>query len=651
MRSSSCLGCRTGRGALVCRFIAALLMLMLATSIATAQGKTGDPGARSPYVVRTDSPQATLGSFEQIAAAFQQALQGYKTTRDRENMRDLRQVLDQWLQLIDLSGVAQSDRREVGTLTAAYMLDIFNRIALPQASAVPDGSPAFYQVPDTPFRITQMASGPRQGEYLFSGQTVETAPRFRDSVLALPPRSDDLIRNWVRELRQLTGSMVPAALTDGMPDSLNRPLFGTPLWKVMAVVVLAVLAGVLLWLWNRITTVPAWGGLVGERWRQLLSPVALLLLAVALQYLAATQIVLLNPFAAFTYAVLTVIAYLAVAWGFWAFVLAVFETGIHRGHLPEQNFNADMLRLIARIIGVFGGIVILAYGAQQIGLPVFSLLAGLGIGGLAVALAIRPTLENLIGGFILYLDKPIRVGDFCTFGDRSGSVESIGVRSTQIRALDRTLITVPNAQFADMQIINWAQCDRMLINEVIGLRYETGADQLRYVLVRLREMLISHPRVDSETVRVRFAEYGASSLDVHMRIYVMTREWNDFFAIKEDILLRTKTIVEQSGTGFAFPSQTLYMARDDGLDAELGERASAEVAALRRARQLPFPHFTQHRVDELAGRLRYPPPGSPDFNATPEELAEAGGEPLSADVLVEESEPAGGNAADAPSRN
>src|SRR3546814_19281470 len=121
-----------------------------------------------------------------------------------------------------------------------------------------------------------------------------------------------------------------------------------------------------------------------------------------------------------------------------------------------------MLRLVARIVGTLGGIVILAVGAQEMGLPVLSLLAGLGIGGLAVALAIRPTLENLIGGFILFLDKPIRVGDFCTFGSQSGTVESIGVRSTQIRALDRTTISIPNAQFADMQIITWASCDEML---------------------------------------------------------------------------------------------------------------------------------------------------------------------------------------------
>ncbi len=321
-------------------------------------------------------------------------------------------------------------------------------------------------------------------------------------------------------------------------------------------------------------------------------------------------------------------------------VLALFETAIHRGNLPEETFDANMLRLIARILGIFGGIVILAYGAQDIGLPVFSLLAGLGIGGIAIALAIRPTLENLIGGFVLYLDRPIRVGDFCTFGDSSGTVESIGVRSTQIRALDRTLITLPNATFADMQIVNWAQCDRMLITQTIGLRYETDLDQMRHVIAKLREMLIGHPRIDTDTARVRFANYGASSLDIDIRIYALTREWNDFYAIKEDVLFRIKTIVEQSGTGFAFPSQTLYMSRDDGLDAELGAKARQEVSTWRHSGRLPFPNFPADRLKRLDGRLSYPPPGSPDFNATAEELEEAGGERLSAEPQPDATEPA-----------
>ena len=228
-----------------------------------------------------------------------------------------------------------------------------------------------------------------------------------------------------------------------------------------------------------------------------------------------------------------------------------------------------------------------------------------------MALAIRPTLENLIGGLILFIDRPVRVGDFCHFGTHRGTVENIGVRSTQVRALDRTVISVPNAAFVDMEIVNWARCDKMLIEATIGLRYETEPDQLRYVLASLREMLHAHPRIDRETVRVRFVGYGASSLDIQIRVYALTREWNEFHAIREDVFLRLNKIVDEAGTGFAFPSRTLYLGRDGGLDEELSRSVMDKVGAWRRSGRLPFPNMETSRIEALAGTLDYPPLGSP----------------------------------------
>jgi MscS family membrane protein len=331
----------------------------------------------------------------------------------------------------------------------------------------------------------------------------------------------------------------------------------------------------------------------------------------------------------------TLLVYLALSWIFWLLVRTIIEVITANLDSSEADLDSNMLRLIGHILGAIGVVVILAIGAHRIGLPVMSIIAGLGLGGLAVALAIRPTLENLIGGFALYLDKPIRVGDFCAFDDQIGTVEAIGIRSTQVRALDRTLITIPNAQFADTRLINWARADQMLINETIGLRYETDADQLRFVLAKIREMYHGHPRIDDETVRVRFSGYGACSLDISIRVYAKTREWNDYYAIKEDVLLRIKDIVEQAGTGFAFPSQTVYLGRDDGLATDLGEKARSEVAAWRRAGRLPFPIFAADKLEAIKDKLAYPPQGSPDFD-TGEETTREVREQLSAEPASEE---------------
>lgn len=195
----------------------------------------------------------------------------------------------------------------------------------------------------------------------------------------------------------------------------------------------------------------------------------------------------------------------------------VAEHIITSPRIDSGSLDANMIRMVARVPGFAIGVVIISAGANELGVPLVPPLASLGVGGLAVALAARPTIENLIGGIILYTDRPVRVGDFCSFGAHTGTAERIGVRSTQIRARDRTVITVPNATFGDMEIINWARCDHMLIQSTIGLRYETTLEQLRYVLAKMREMFVTHPKIDNDTMRVRFVGFGSSSLDVGMR--------------------------------------------------------------------------------------------------------------------------------------
>ncbi|HKW92513.1 MAG TPA: mechanosensitive ion channel family protein [Methylomirabilota bacterium] len=247
---------------------------------------------------------------------------------------------------------------------------------------------------------------------------------------------------------------------------------------------------------------------------------------------------------------------------------------------------------------------------QNVGLNVTGILAGLGIGGLAVALAAQKTVENLFGGVSLILDQPVRVGDFCRFGDRVGTVEEVGLRSTRIRTLDRTLVSIPNGHFASLELENFTVRDRIWLHQTIGVRYETTPDQLRHLLVGIRRMLYAHPRVDSRPARIRFINFGAYSLDLEIFAYVLTSDYDDFLAIQEDIYLRIMDIVDQSGTGFAFPSQTLYLARDAGLDTAKREAAQTQVAAWRQEGALYLPDFSAEAVRELRGTLEYPPRGS-----------------------------------------
>ena len=269
-----------------------------------------------------------------------------------------------------------------------------------------------------------------------------------------------------------------------------------------------------------------------------------------------------------------------------------------------------VIQMGSRIVKVFLLTLAVLSALSNLGFNVTGLLAGLGVGGIAIALAAQKTFENFFGGISIMIDRPIQVGQFCRYGDKIGTIESIGLRSTRVRSLDRTIVTIPNAEFSSLQLENFSARDRIRFHTVLGLRYETTADQLRFALVELRRFLLSHPRVNPDPARVRFVGFGAYSLDLEVFAYVDTSDWAEFLAIREDLLLRIMDIVEKSGSGFAFPSQTLYVGKDDGLDAERTRDAISSVEEWRGRGELFLPDFPVDAAREAARTLDYPPEGS-----------------------------------------
>lgn len=639
------------------KFLLTVLFSLFCAVQASAQSTEGSPivsvletlqdesAGNQIIPIRTESPYRTLQSLFLLRDDFEVSMAEYQQSQDTKNAIRVFRVMEQLRSLIDLSNLSLADEREVGSETVLYLLDILGRIKSIDIDSVPGANEqdlrnfSGYRLPGTPIRIIRMDKGDRAGEYLFSASTVKAAPRFFDAVKWLPLRStvgkSTLgISSWTEVGQQLTGPWIPISLIDGLPNTLKRAVLDTPIWKILLVILLCLVSGVVLRAWHILLTQRITKDPVNSIRLKIISPIGIMLAALWLHNVFLFQINTAGRFFELSTFCLSLVFFGSAASAFWLICKAFFETVLLDARRIQSDLDDSFIQLVGQIVGVIGSVLILGYGAQELGAPIVSVIAGFGIGGVAVALAVRPTLENLIGGFILFLDRPVRVGDYCTFGDKTATVESIGMRSTQLRALDRTLISIPNAQFVDMQIINWAKCDAMLIHQTLGLRFETDTEQLRHVLTKIREMLHSHPRIETDTIRVRFSGFGASSVDVELRIYAKTREWNDFYAIKEDVLLRVAEIVKASGSDFAFPSQTVYMSKDTGLDADRTEQAHQEVATWRSQRELPFPLFSSKRLAALAGRIKYPPRGSPDYLASEQELAE-GGETLSAEAPQE----------------
>jgi MscS family membrane protein len=230
--------------------------------------------------------------------------------------------------------------------------------------------------------------------------------------------------------------------------------------------------------------------------------------------------------------------------------------------IAAGSIDAHLIRRSARVLGFVGALVLLAPGANRLGIPVYGIVAGVSVGGLAVAPAAQPTLENLIAGLNLFADKPVRIGDRCKVGDSTGTVLAIGIRSTRIRNADRTVTTVPNSVLAKTSIVNVSERDRTPFKATVGIRCESTEAQVREVLAGLNALLTSLPKVRPEGARARLAALGASSLDIEVSADVLTTSSEEFQAVREEILLGVLKVVEQCGTAVAFPSQTLYLGRD-----------------------------------------------------------------------------------------
>jgi MscS family membrane protein len=599
----------------IAQFLLASTGFLLSASILLGQEPANPlkPSDRS-------NPRAALKTFLDAGDAVGTLLsRDYLPTPTRAEFHRMVLLGDAALKSLDLSEVPPASRLKSGRTAATALYETLSRISLPTPDQIPNGdqldrlagtNAARWVVPNTEIVLVRVQNGPQRGDFLFSPETVANAESFYERVSGVSYQRPVPLENMRAIMNRGGGWLVPFAWIQAMPAWLQNPLAGQAGWKWIALVLVLGLFALFLRLAYRLSHLGSLENPFRRALAQVTLPAFFLLATPAVTYLALVQINLRSGPASALGLVATAVMYLAGAWIAWRFAPVVAEAAIASPKIPTDSVDAHLIRICTRLLGMVAGAVLLGLGADRLGIPVYGIVAGLGVGGLAIALAAQPTIENLIGGLSLFADKSIRVGDFCRCGTDEGTVESIGIRSTWIRGADRTLTTIPNASLSKMSVVNFGWRDQTMIKAVLGMRYETTPEQLRYLLVKLRELLLGHPSIDPETARARFIGFAACSLDIEVFAYVKTTIRAEFLGTQEDILLRVMDIVAQSGTGFAFPSQTLYLGRDEGLDAKRTEAAEAQVRQWRDQGRLPFPNFTPEQLREMFGSFVYPPPGS-----------------------------------------
>ncbi|HSB06161.1 MAG TPA: mechanosensitive ion channel family protein [Thermodesulfobacteriota bacterium] len=335
---------------------------------------------------------------------------------------------------------------------------------------------------------------------------------------------------------------------------------------------------------------------------RLTGPIRILIFALAIWIISLlSRSVITSAF--WTYVALT-LTVIGATWLSVRVIDALFKLKQSQFTSSDKFSMMQLGRKLSKIMALIVGTLVIFYIA---GINIAAVLTGLGIGGIAIAFAAQKTLENLFGGVMIISDRPVRVGDFCRAGDHIGTVENIGLRSTRIRTLERTVVSVPNGQLALMSLENFSMRDKIWFHHVLHLRYETRADQLRYILVEIRKMLYQHPKIETASARIRFVGFGSSSLDLEIFAYVLETSFEVFLEIQEDVLLRVMDLIEASGSGLALPSQTTYVTKDTRLNSTKSQVAIATVHQWREQGELPFPDFSPETTAEIDNRLEYPP--------------------------------------------
>jgi MscS family membrane protein len=346
---------------------------------------------------------------------------------------------------------------------------------------------------------------------------------------------------------------------------LNIKLLSLPLWRWIVIILFLTLAMFLAkWVARGLIPLlrPVFRRFTGEELDQritsLRGPLRLIFLGLAIRLLGVVALSVLGR--QFWTNAAGVIVVLGVGWfatQFSDIVSDLASRKLLRRQAPGKLAIVALARRLFKILVIFVVAIILLRNA---GVNVTAMLAGLGVGGVALALAAQKTLENLFGGISLIMREAIRVGDFCKVSDQMGTVEDIGLGSTRIRTLDRTLVSVPNAQISQMNLENISLRDKFWLHHTLALRRDTSPDQMRYVLSNIERLLRSHPKVESDSARIQFLQFGSSSLDAEIFAYVRVGDYVEFLKLQQDLLLQVMDIVAASGTSIAVPSQMNYSA-------------------------------------------------------------------------------------------
>jgi MscS family membrane protein len=533
--------------------------------------------------IDTSSPRATIQGFLEfmnkgyamgagMVDLYLASSRLYLSPEDIATIKSSMRYQESAQRALDLSELPPAMVEESSRHLAIQLKEILDHIALPSIESIPDAEAMAksefkrWTLPNSEIRIQRIEKGPRTGEYLFTPETLSRIPEFYDKIKDLPYSSGASI-GWndfssyspVGVALTLYRIIPPRWLVDA-PRQRARSLFlDQPVWRWFGIVVILGIGLTFVFLcfhlsryWeSRATSSGQWAILLRPISLMLVTPVAVLMLSKMLRISGNVyEVLTLSLWALF---------YLAFTWVIWVAGGAVAVSLSAMEKLQVGSIDSQLIRLVIRLVTVIAAVAILVAGADRLGLPAYSVIAGLGVGGLAVALAAQQTLANLLGSLIIMFEKPFAIGHWIKLKDIEGTVEKVGFRSTRIRTFYNSLVTIPSSQLINSTVDNMELREYRQIKTFLNLTYDTPVEKIKGFVEGVKQILETHPDTRKDNIQVFLYEFGVNSLDILLNFFLQVADRETELIKRQEILLDILCLAEAKGVRFAFPTQTLHI--------------------------------------------------------------------------------------------
>jgi MscS family membrane protein len=530
--------------------------------------------------IDTSSPRATLQGFLEfmnkgfetgvgLVDSYLASSNPYLTPEQMATIHGSIHLQESAKRSLDLSELPPATVHESSRRLAIQLKEVLDRIALPPAESIPDAQSMAraefkrWTIPGTEIQIAQVKTGPRTGEYLFTPETLSRLPEFYAKVRDLPYKPGASV-GWydfstyspVGVAMALHRILPPRWLLD-TPQHRTRTLFlDQPVWRWLSILVVLGAGFAAVHWFFRLST--QWAGRVepAGKWVELLRPLSIALVTpIAVVILAEVLRVSGTLYEVATRSLWTVF-FLALTWLVWVAGGVVAESVISVEKLRTSSIDSQLIRLMLRLLTIIVAIAILIRGADRIGLPAYSVLAGLGVGGLAVALAAQQTLANLLGSLIIMFEKPFAIGHSIKLKDIEGTVESVGFRSTRIRTPSNSLLTIPSSQLVNSPIDNMELRQYRQVRTILNLTYDTPHGKIEDFLEGIKHILLTHPNTRKDNIQAVLYDLGPDSLNILLNFFLQVPDKATELNERERVLLDILVLAEAKGIRFATPPET-----------------------------------------------------------------------------------------------